>query len=188
MARRLLTLLASFYVLYLTWRLPEAASFAVNPILRQNCLDSRSRRHRRFYGTREDEIAKLEEQIRQLRAEQEMSSVTAKEQESADAQVQKLVAEKRVLERVSGKDLLITEGTLISENLMETESAGGGNIIVTALAVVAAAVFLFFFSQVPIGQDDFSKYSATGSAGTVTKTIDLGDLNPDKSSATAGSL
>lgn len=188
MARRLLTSLALFCLLYLSRRPPEAAAFAVNSILRQNCLDSRCRRHRGFFGTREDEIAKLEEQIRQLRAEQEKSAVTAQEQENADVQVQKLVAEKRVLERVSGKDMLITEGTLISENLMETESAGGGNIIVTALAVVAAAVFLFFFSQVPIGQEDFSKYSATGSASTVTKTIDLGDLNPDKSPATAGSL
>ena len=122
---------------------------------------------------KEEEIAKLEEQLRKL-----------KEDESGEPQLtaeeKKYVADAKVLENVQGKDMLLSERELIDAKIMdEGESGGGlGGSLTTVLAVVGAAVFLFFFAQVPVGQEDLSRYSTSGS-GVVT-TIDLGDLNTEK--------
>lgn len=130
-------------------------------------------------SNREDEIAKLEEQIRRLREESpEEESITTE----ISKEEKKIVVDEALLEDVKSKDMLLSERDLIDAQLMDTESEGGMGSLPTILAVVGAAVFLFFFAQVPVGQEDLSRYSASGS-GTVTS-IDLGDLNPDRDART----
>jgi hypothetical protein len=61
--------------------------------------------------------------------------------------------------------------------------AGGagnaGGVLTSVLGVVAVAVLLAVFSQVPIGQENLSKYSAIKAP---TELIDLGDLNRARNS------
>jgi hypothetical protein len=56
----------------------------------------------------------------------------------------------------------------------EVSSEGGSGGLTTILGVIGLAVVLAFFSQVPLGQEDLSKYSAIKAP---TTSIDLGDLN-----------
>lgn len=67
----------------------------------------------------------------------------------------------------------------LSEGWKEKEAAessdgGGGGILITLAGVLAVAVGLAVFSQVPVGQEDLSRYSAIKAP---TEQIDLGDLN-----------
>ena len=127
-------------------------------------------------GSREDEIEKLEAQLRELKdappVEDEVAVSEASEEPVADDE------DSDVMARVKGKDIVsLSEGDLIDAKLVESE-AEGVRVLPTILAVVGAAVLVFLFAQVPIGQEDLSRYSATGSSGVTS--IDLGDLNPDR--------
>lgn len=130
-------------------------------------------------GSREEEIAKLEEQLRRLKEEDVSNEIAEKTKTMTDEELQKFVADERVLERIRGKDMLLSESDLIEAQILEKDLDGGGEgKLVPVLATVLLAVFLFFFAQVPVGQEDLSRYSVTGS--TASKTIDLGDMNPNK--------
>mmetsp|Transcript_33398 Transcript_33398/g.68178 ORF Transcript_33398/g.68178 Transcript_33398/m.68178 type:complete len:180 (-) Transcript_33398:147-686(-) len=121
-----------------------------------------------YMSEKEDEIAALEEKLRQLK-EVAVQEKTAQEE-------QKELAETEGIE-----DVPEVYEEMLSEQWKASEAAeeGGGlmSTVTTVLGVVASLVFLGFFSQVPVGQEDLSKYS-TGQAST---RIDLGDLNPVKS-------
>mmetsp|Transcript_9648 Transcript_9648/g.13495 ORF Transcript_9648/g.13495 Transcript_9648/m.13495 type:complete len:86 (+) Transcript_9648:416-673(+) len=66
---------------------------------------------------------------------------------------------------------------MLSEQWKEAEDNEGsaGGILTTLIGALVAIVFLVGFSQVPIGQEDYSRYSVAPGAGNK---IDLGDLNP----------
>jgi len=121
---------------------------------------------------RQQEIARLEEQLRTLKEE------SASEGDSLTEEEQKYVADEKVLEKVQGKDMLLTEQELVDAELLKNEENDGGGLL-PILAAVGLAAFLFFFSQVPVGQEDLARYQPTGSS--TSKTIDLGDMNPDRS-------
>lgn len=151
-------------------------------------LQKRRRKASRLYSsTRDEEIAKLEAQLRQLResetseSNEEESPTEATKLDPDDVRtLQEFAEARRRLEKVKGKDMLLTEQELIKGGLMDGSSSSsnifGGAVPAVAVAI-AAFVGLIAFAQIPIGQDDLARYSATGSS--TLKTIDLGDLNPD---------
>lgn len=148
---------------------PTTRAFGrVTPAASERCSTTTTRI---FSSSREEEIAQLEEQLRRLKEEQGESD----EKEAVKSKLAEV--DPRVLEKVQGKDMILTEQALYDGNFVEDQSTEGGNIVQTALAAVVAVVFLIFFAQIPIGQEDYSKYSASPSA--TSRTIDLGDLNTD---------
>ena len=177
------------------------SSFSTNSILTSRCLQQKQqqsfvpihqtqRRKVTFLSStsRDEEIAKLEAQLRQLRESEtspdnrEDDLTTAAKTATIDPDDERTLKEfaeaRRRLEKVKGKDMLLTEQELIKGGLMEDSSSGSLGGVVPAVAVVIAAfVGLIAFAQIPIGQEDLARYSATGSS--TLKSIDLGDLNPD---------
>lgn len=141
---------------------------------------SRATAFRLGLSSREEEIAKLEEQLRKLK-EGNISEDTIENVKSmTDDDLRKYVADERVLEKIRGKDMLLSESDLIEAQILDNNDGGSslGGSLTPVLAAVALAVFLFFFAQVPVGQEDLSRYSVTGTP--TSKTIDLGDMNPNK--------
>jgi hypothetical protein len=130
--------------------------------------------------SKEEEIARLQEQIRRLQEESAQEDVATTETELASKAglVDKRAAE---LERVRGKEMPFSEGDLIDANIIPADgsSSGLGSVLPTILLAVGALVFFVAFSQVPIGQEDFARYSVA----PPTQTIDLGDLNSDRKSS-----
>mmetsp|Transcript_17778 Transcript_17778/g.36799 ORF Transcript_17778/g.36799 Transcript_17778/m.36799 type:complete len:201 (-) Transcript_17778:276-878(-) len=189
------------FVLALSANIPTLQAFGVAPRVWTTNTRSSIRRittTRRYSSgsNREEEIARLEEQLRQLKQEEQDSPPVDENRSSVDtvngqneqeesvkqqlidsftqstspAQQQKLFVDRQVI--LSEQELV---GVLEDDNADMTESGGG---FVTPILAVVGIVFLLLFSQVPVGQESLSKYSATGAASTV-QTIDLGDLNTD---------
>ena len=142
-----------------------------------------------FSSTRDEEIAKLEAQLQQLRKGE--TSVISEDDNNVAARttldpddvrtLQEFADARRRLEKVKGKDMILTEQELIQGGLMGDNSNsnfGGGAVPAVAVAI-AALVGIIAFAQIPIGQENLARYSATGSS--TLKSIDLGDLNPDVS-------
>lgn len=123
-------------------------------------------------GNREEEIAKLEEQLRRLKEEGNTATETSTEELNGEINA----VEKRLLEKVQGKDMILSEKALYDGNIVEDQSTEG-SVVSNLLTAVAALVLLALFSQIPIGQEDLSKYSAQ--PASTSRTIDLGDLNTD---------
>ena len=117
--------------------------------------------HIRLQNSKEDEIAKLEEQLKKLKNEAATYIDQPEEKQPAPEPAEEVPIE-----------------LFLSEQWKEQEAAGsaeeGGGGLTTILAGVGLALFLVLFSQVPIGQEDLSKYSAIKAP---TEQIDLGDLN-----------
>lgn len=139
-------------------------------------------------SSREEEIAKLEEQLRQLKQEQQNDDA-ATEGGGGDGTAFSTTAEinqveQRILEKVQGKDMILSEQDLYDGNIVQDQSSsssteeGGGSVVQNVLVAVLAVVFLVVFSQIPIGQEDLSKYSVSPTTSS-SRTIDLGDLNTD---------
>lgn len=132
-------------------------------------------------SSREEEIAKLEEQLRKLREEEadgssSASSTATRDDATLNSEID--AVERRILEKVQGKDMILSEQELYDGNIVKEESSEGGNMVQTILTAVAAIVVLGIFSQIPMGDEGLSKYSAQAGP-TVSRTIDLGDLNTD---------
>jgi hypothetical protein len=135
---------------------------------------------RRLAAANDEEIARLEEEIRKLREEapdESMGEVEASE--AAFAAARAIADKKRLLAQVRGKDMLLTEGALIQENILENESSSSTFGLMPALLGAALAAGVIAFSQVPVGQDSLSRYSVQAGP-TVSTKIDLGDINPDR--------
>jgi len=148
---------------------------------------------------REEEIARLQEQILRLREEEGVdssaktdSTVSAattatagtsereeEEEESLADAWRAAVGERKKLENLKSEKrvMLLSEGDLIEGGILENDSNELSGILPAALGAVVAVVFLLLFAQVPVGQEGYQKYSAPTGPTTV-KTIDLGDLNP----------
>mmetsp|Transcript_3933 Transcript_3933/g.5176 ORF Transcript_3933/g.5176 Transcript_3933/m.5176 type:complete len:190 (+) Transcript_3933:73-642(+) len=151
----------------------------------QHQISSVRNRNTRIFGSnvRDDEIARLEEQLRKLKEDQEEISAkgatTAVTETSSDSfttsssalQQEKLFVDRQVI--LSEKEL----SSLRDEEEEKEENSTATLPLPAPLLAIAGLVFLIAFSQIPVGQEDLSKYSATGSSSV--KTIDLGDLNTD---------
>jgi|UniRef100_A0A8J9TFS3 hypothetical protein len=122
-------------------------------------------------GTKEDEIAALEEKLRRLKEDED--------QKMKEEDLNVFAADQRTLERVRGKDMLLSEQELIEAQIMEKQDGSDGNIVPKVAAALGLAVALLLFAQIPVGQEDYQKYSVSGSS--TVRTIDLGDLNRDVS-------
>jgi len=113
-----------------------------------------------LYDSKAEEIAKLEEQLRKLKEEKEEEVVDAKSKDDEEE-----------LEDIT-LEMFMTERWKREEAQENAPKEGGFSGILYGVAAVLA---LALFSQVPIGQEDLSKYS-TGNPGAAQQ-IDLGDLN-----------
>lgn len=131
------------------------------------------------FGSREEEIAKLEDQLRLLREGDSIveEERTAKNDMEDQMALKEFDAARRRLETMKGKDMLLSEQELISGGIVDGSTNKNSHGILGIVGAVAALVGLLLFAQVPVGQDQLARYSATGSA--TIKSIDLGDLNPD---------
>ena len=124
----------------------------------------------RLASSKEEEIAQLEAKLRQLREteeEQEKVAVSSSAPANAPNRLEEPLVE------------------MLSESWREAdpaENGGVGGFLPTLVGGVLAIVVLSLFSQVPVGQEDFSKYA---SVKTSTE-VDLGDLNADRIKAIQG--
>jgi hypothetical protein len=122
-------------------------------------------------SSREDEIAGLEAQLRQLK------------QEVNDEEGGELMEPVQTTSRVytpNRFDNPMSEmlPAMLSESWKESdpEPQGGegiGSILPVMVGALLTVAFFVFFSQIPIGQENYSKYSAVKTSSQ----IDLGDLN-----------
>jgi hypothetical protein len=135
-------------------------------------------------SSREEEIAKLEQQLRELKQQQQGQddpTVSTLNSDATPSQADKrknVVNDRGVREILPGKGMILSEQTLVESQLLDNSSDGMGLGVIPAIAIgLVAVVGLFFFAQVPVGQEDYMRYSAAST--TSSKTIDLGDLNMD---------
>jgi hypothetical protein len=117
-------------------------------------------------ASKEDEIRELEEKLQRLKEE-------TKDEESIVEQ--------------AGQDVKLNDEAIYTELLTEQwkesdpEQKGESSIVqttATVFATVGLVVVLALFSQVPVGQEDLSRFSAVQ---TPSAQIDLGDLNRARS-------
>lgn len=147
------------------------ASARVPTILRDTSSSSNSGNN----ADDDDEIAKLEEQLKKLKQDKAAAQGTLSSPVPAqglDSINSGLSSEEVPIE------MFLSEGWK-EKDATQDGSDGGGAILASVLGAVALAVFLAVFAQVPIGQEDLSKYSAIRAP---TEQIDLGDLNRARSS------
>ena len=145
----------------------------------QSCQTSAYRNSRVWSSNREEEIARLEEQLRQLKEDENQSTDVPEEPSTpvnGNGGAQGGGASLSSIREVSqGRSVILSERELAG--LTGSEENGVTMSLPGPIVAIAAVVFLVIFSQIPIGQEDLSKYSASGSAAV--QTIDLGDLNTD---------
>ncbi len=121
----------------------------------------------RLASSKEEEIAQLEAKLRQLRETEEQEKVASSAPVTAPNRLEEPFAE------------------MLSESWREADpmqNGAVGGFLPTLVGGVLAIVLLAVFSQVPIGQEDYSKYA---SVKTSTE-VDLGDLNADRIKAIRG--
>jgi hypothetical protein len=127
-------------------------------------------------GDKDNEIAQLEAQLRRLKEEKEA------EDNAAAASIGKTTISSLGLDSINDGPsaeevpiaMFLSEGWKEKEATQGESDGGGGGILTSVLGAVALAVFLAVFSQVPIGQEDLSKYSVIRAP---SQQIDLGDLS-----------
>ena len=154
--------------LLLLWTMPFLAAFSPGT----RFLNSPTLGLLPLFDSKEEEIARLEDQLLRLKEEEDGAEKTFLE-----ANNERTTARARKLEKMQGKEMILSEQELYDGGFVEEENSGGGNIA-GLVGAVLAVVGIIAFAQIPIGQENLSRYSATGSA--IIKTIDLGDLNPDR--------
>lgn len=133
-------------------------------------------------SSRDEEIAKLEAQLRQLKEEpeaeasEESSPEVAPPAEEESTEVVTLDSDDFV-GRGPAKRPVQPQQEMMSEAWKaQDDSASEGGGLTAILAGVTLVLFLGFFSQIPVGQEDLTKYQAV----KTSTSIDLGDINPIK--------
>ena len=147
---------------------------------------------RRLKGTtfllssKEEEIAKLEEQLKKLKEEAQAEDANDEQrqlQESDEATPTTGLSSADYVGRgpakrpVTPMEEMVTEAWKAEQVAAEEEQEEGGGILPKIVGSIAVVLFLAIFSQAPMGQEDLSKYQ--GVKGPTTQ-IDLGDLNPTR--------
>ena len=117
----------------------------------------------RLFESTDDEIAQLEAKLRKLKQEKEKQEQSVSTITDPVEKLEEVPLDMFLTEQWKEKDASNSDG----------QSSGGG--ITTILYAVGAAVVIALFSQIPIGQEDLSKYSIGNSPAS--EQIDLGDLN-----------
>ena len=125
--------------------------------------------------TNDEKIAQLEANLRTLKEEQQIGDGGDAEEEDEDEEAE-----------AATMDMVLSEGwkqaresydpkntATVTRQTEEQKSTLG---LVTK--VVGGLVALIVFSQIPVGQEGLSKYSANTSGPTKATIIDLGDRNP----------
>jgi hypothetical protein len=130
-------------------------------------------RYLALYSNKDEEIAKLEEQLKRLKKEKASEAQLDVSPQNGEIAPPRLEEEEEV-----SIDMFLSEGWKEKE-AAESSGTGGGGTLTTIAGVLALVVGLAVFSQVPIGQEDLSKYSAIKAP---TEQIDLGDLNKARNS------
>jgi hypothetical protein len=123
---------------------------------------------------KDTEIAQLEAQLRRLKEERMAEEASSS---GGKSPVPSSLGLDSINDGPSAEEIPIA--MFLSEGWKEKEATkgepeGGGGVLTSVLGAVALAVFLAVFSQVPVGQEDLSKYSAIKAP---SQQIDLGDLN-----------
>jgi hypothetical protein len=139
--------------------------------IRPSSLASR-RQGTALFNQNEEEIAKLEEQLKNLRNEK-----VVVEDKPAEASA----AASPEDEEEGGMEMFLTEQWKEEKGkraAKKEESNRSG--LIAILGVVGVVVAVAIFSQIPIGQEDLSKYSVGSNPSS--KMIDLGDLNRARNS------
>lgn len=148
----------------------ETAAFALSwPHVRKGtfCLAS----------SKDDEIAQLEERLRQLREAETQNAVLATPSTSSNINTPNRPDEPFVE--------MLTESWKEADPVEGKMGGGAGNSVGFLLPLVGgilATIFLLSFAQVPVGQEDFAKYAAV----KTSTEIDLGDLNDARIKAIQG--
>jgi hypothetical protein len=101
-------------------------------------------------SSRDEEIAKLEEQLKRLKQQQQQD-----EDEPSTSSFSAVAREKEQDEEEVPIEMFLSEGWKEAEAVRQGD--GNGGTLTTILGAVALAIFLAAFSQVPIGQEDLSK-------------------------------
>lgn len=144
--------------------LPMIASVVLGFVVPHSITQS----HRPAFGSKDDEIAELEARLRELRE--------APPDEVTEKQIQ---LDERTLEKVRGKDMLLSEAELVEARILEADGGEGSNPLAAIVPAAIGLIAVLLFSQIPIGEEGLSKYSSYGTPPK--QTIDLGDLNTDVS-------
>ena len=134
----------------------------------------------------DDEIAKLEEQLRKLK-EEKSPTVALEATEMASTSVT-AVADQKIEEEIpismflsegwkEGDNNNGNNGTI--QNKQNNAEADKGGIIGNLLKALGVVVVLIALSQIPVGQENLSKYSGSIKSGEnpASTSIDLGDVN-----------
>eukprot|EP00531_Pseudo-nitzschia_arenysensis_P011628 CAMPEP_0116139970 /NCGR_PEP_ID=MMETSP0329-20121206/13592_1 /TAXON_ID=697910 /ORGANISM="Pseudo-nitzschia arenysensis, Strain B593" /LENGTH=206 /DNA_ID=CAMNT_0003635041 /DNA_START=61 /DNA_END=681 /DNA_ORIENTATION=+ len=135
-----------------------------------------------LYMSTEDDIAKKEQELKIARLEAELRELKGVE----NAESQETVEEdedEEMLEEAS-MDMFLSEGWKEAREGYDPKNTATatrqaeeqGSLVGLVAKVVGGIVALLVFSQIPVGQEDLSKYSAIKS-GPAKTTIDLGDTN-----------
>lgn len=120
-------------------------------------------------SSNDEEIARLEEKLRQLRE-------TDEKQEEPMSNAVGVAVPNRLEEPFV---------EMLSESWREADPAENGEsagILAPLVGGILAIVMIAAFSQVPIGQEDYTKYSAV----KTSTEVDLGDLNAVRIKAIQG--
>ena len=141
-------------------------------------------------SSKEEEIAELERKLQQLKQEaaQEEGAVASPPPPPAfntippPPTVQAAPAPAQEDENADvSEDFMLSEKWKESQPVgLEEEGGGFGSALTGILGGIGLAVFIALFSQVPVGQENYSKYAALDAPKEV---IDLGDLNRARSSS-----
>lgn len=118
----------------------------------------------RLFESTDDEIAQLEEKLRKLKREKEKQEVA----------VNTITEPAEKLEEVP-LEMFLTEQWKEKDAATSSDGQSSSGSLSNILYAVGAAVVIALFSQIPIGQEDLSKYSIGSSPPS--EQIDLGDLN-----------
>lgn len=168
-------------------------SLISSPLAVTETLDRRQRHTTALSSSNDEEIAALEEKLRQLKENGgAVSAQSTAEVESPSADKPEMAKEpfeeKRFKISDDSTNVMVTGEEpsrsvqepyeeLLSEQWKSRENKGGidlSDILVKGASAVAILIGLVAFSQVPIGQEDLDKYSTA----KPSMSIDLGDLNP----------
>ena len=172
------------FVSFCTLLPATSLAFSINTSLARHTSSSTSShggRRLTLASSREEEIAKLEEQLRKLKeesAEEPVAADMSLAAEEGEATESVALTSDDYVGRGPAKRPVQPMEEMMSEawKAQDDNSASEGGGITGILAAIALVVFLGFFSQIPVGQEDLTKYQAI----KTSTSIDLGDINPVK--------